>query len=79
MEFAYKKLIEQHKIDISKLPEEALIGIETIKNIQKSITMLEKRPGGNPAGISPKTLAKIKANDKWIVNEILDYLDSQIP
>ena len=69
--FAYEKLMQEHNLSISDLPEDAKIGITTLKDIEKSIKMAEKK--GNV--VSEKTYAKIKANDKWVVKEILDFVD----
>lgn len=76
MEYAYKKLLEREGISVNELPEDAKLGIETINQIERGIAMLKKSPrykGNIPA----KTIAKIKANDKWVVNEILDYIDGK--
>ena len=71
MEYAYEKLMQQHKLSYAELPSDAKVGIDTIKNIEKSITMLEKKG----KKVSQSVINKIKANDKWIVNEILDFVD----
>lgn len=69
--FAYEQLMQENNLSINDLPEDAKIGISTLKDIQKYIKMAEKK--GNT--INNKTLAKIKANDKWVVKEILDFID----
>lgn len=69
--YAYQKLLAEHKIVESDLPADAKVGITAIKNIEKAINMAEK----NGKKISPETIAKIKANDKWVCNEILDFVD----
>jgi hypothetical protein len=61
----------ENKLTVAQLPEDAKIGITAIMNIEKAISMAEKKG----KKISPDTIAKIKANDKWVVNEILDFLD----
>ena len=71
MEYAYEKLMKQHNLTYAELPSDAKVGIDTIKNIEKSIAMVEKRG----KTVSQSVINKIKANDKWIVNEILDYVD----
>ncbi len=68
--YAYEKLMAEHKLEFKDLPEDAKIGIETIKNIDKMVKLNEKK-GKAP---SPAIVAKIKANDKWVVNEILDFI-----
>ena len=69
--YAYEKLMEEHNLTFVELPEEARVGIETIKGIEVAIKLNEKRG----IKVSEKTLIKLKANDKWTVNEILDYVE----
>ena len=76
MEYAYLKLLKQHNLKETDLPEDAQIGIENIKAIERGIAMLQKSPKYR-GSIPPKTIAKIKANDKWVVNEILEVLDGR--
>lgn len=71
MEYAYEKLMHEHQLTYAELPIDAKVGIDTIKNIEKSITMLEKKG----KKVSQSVINKIKANDKWIVSEIIDYVD----
>ncbi len=71
IKYAYQKLMAENKLTVAQLPEDAKIGITAIMNIEKAISMAEKKG----KKISPDTIAKIKANDKWVVNEILDFLD----
>jgi len=71
IKYAYQKLMAEHKLTVAQLPEDAKIGITAIMNIEKAISMAEKKG----KKISPDTIAKIKANDKWVVNEILDFID----
>jgi|694.fasta_scaffold36256_9 hypothetical protein len=69
--YAYQKLMAEHNLKVSDLPEDARVGITTINNIEKSMKMAEKQ-GKN---VSDDTMSKIKANDKWIVQEILDFVE----
>lgn len=71
IKYAYQKLMAENKLTVAQLPEDAKIGITAIMNIEKAISMAEKKG----KKINPDTIAKIKANDKWVVNEILDFLD----
>jgi TATA-binding protein-associated factor Taf7 len=71
IKYAYEKLMQEKKLSVNDLPEDAKVGITILKDIEKSRKMAEK--GGKT--VSDKTIAKIKANDKWVVNEILDFLD----
>ena len=69
--YAYEKLMAEHNLTVEQLPEDAKVGIKTIKDIEKAMAMAEKQG----KKVKPETLAKIKANDKWIVNEILDFVE----
>ena len=71
MEFMYKKAIEENKLKVSQLPEDAQTGIKEIESVLKSFAMLEKR------GIKPteNSMKKLKSLDKWVYYEILDYLE----
>jgi hypothetical protein len=73
MQYAYQKLMAENNLTLAELPEDAKLGIEAIKNIEKSINMAEK----SGKRVSPQTMAKIKANDKWVVREILDYIEDE--
>lgn len=71
MKYAYEKLMEEENLKLADLPSDAKIGIGQIKKIEKAILMAQ----ATGKKISSETIAKIRANDKWIVQEILDYLD----
>ena len=71
MQYAYQKLMEEYGLSYNDLPEDAKHGIEAIRNIEKAINMAEK----NGKAVSSKTMAKIKANDKWVVQEIVDFVE----
>jgi DNA integrity scanning protein DisA with diadenylate cyclase activity len=73
MQYAYQKLMAENNLTLAQLPEDAKLGIETIKNIEKAVNMAEK----SGKSVSSQTMAKIKANDKWVVREILDYLEDE--
>jgi hypothetical protein len=73
MQYAYQKLMAENDLTLAELPEDAKLGIEAIKNIEKAVNMAEKKG----KRVSPQTMAKIKANDKWVVREILDYIDDE--
>ena len=73
MEYAYVKLMQEHNLTLNDLNEDAINGINTIKDIEKSINMLAKR-GKN---VSAKVISKIKTNDKWVCGEILEILDGK--
>jgi hypothetical protein len=71
MELKYKQALEEHDLSISELPEDAKIGITNINDVLKGISMLEKK-GKQP---SQQTYNKLRAMDKWVYYEILDYLN----
>ena len=73
MQYAYQKLMAQHELTYSELPEDAKTGIDVIKDVEKAINMAEKK--GNT--ISQKTYNKLKINDKFVVGEILDYVNDR--
>ena len=60
MQYAYQKLMEQHELTYSELPEDAKTGIDVIKDVEKAIKMAQ----GRGAAISEKTYNKLKVNDK---------------
>jgi endo-alpha-1,4-polygalactosaminidase (GH114 family) len=70
MELQYKKALEKNNLNVIDLPEDAQTGISEINNVLKAFNMLEKK-GGKPTA---KSLKKLKAMDKWVYYEILDYL-----
>ena len=73
IELQYKKALESNKLKESQLPEDAQIGIDTITNSIKAANMLEKR--GKKVG--DKAIKKIKAMDKWVYYEILDFVQDK--
>jgi len=73
MEYAYEKLMKDNNLTLNDLNEDAINGIDSIKQVEKSINMLAKK-GKN---VSAKVLSKVKSNDKWICGEILQILDGK--
>lgn len=73
MQYAYEKLMSDEKLTLAELPEDAKIGIEAIKKIERMLVISEKK-GRKPTA---KVLNKLKANDKWVVREILDYMEGK--
>jgi hypothetical protein len=71
MDLKYKKALEEHDLTISELPQDAKIGITNINDVLKGISMLEKR-GKQP---TQQTYDKLRAMDKWVYYEILDYIN----
>lgn len=73
MEHAYEKLMKEHNLSLNELPVDAKIGIESIQQIVKAINLAEK----TNKNVKPVVYDKIKANDKWVVREILDYVENK--
>ena len=71
IEFAYQKLMVEHKLTNAQLNEDAITGISAIADIVQGITMLEKR-GKEP---TQKTISKIRSLDKWVSGEIMDIVN----
>jgi hypothetical protein len=71
MQYAYEKMMDEYDLEYSELPKDAKVGIQAIKKIEKAIVMAEAK--GND--ISQDTIEKIKANDRWVMSEILDYVN----
>lgn len=70
---AYEKLMQEHKLVLADLTEDARIGIDTIKKIEKAINLSNHK--GNK--VSDSVLKKVEANDRWVVREILDMLEEK--
>ncbi len=77
--YAYLTLMSEHKLTINDLPEGAQTGIDSIKNIELAISMATKKAAKNGKGYEPseKTKKKIFHFDKWVTNEIMDYLEEK--
>ena len=71
MELKYVAELEKHNVSLSDLPEDAKTGVEQIGQVIRAVKMLEKK-GKSP---TVKTLNKIKAMDKWVSFEIIDYVN----
>ena len=77
--YAYEKLMEENNISLTELPEDAKTGIASLKNIELAISMAQKKAAKNNKTFVPSaaTNSKIKAYDKWVTGEIVDYLDEK--
>lgn len=71
--YNYEKLMEQEGLELSALPEDARIGIETIAKMNRVIALTESKG----KKIRPEVHKKIAANDKWVTREILDFLENK--
>lgn len=73
MKYAYEKLMEENNLTLSELPSDAKQGINQIKKIEKAIKMVQSRG----KSVSKDVIEQVRVNDKWIVREILDYLEDK--
>ena len=71
MDFLYLSAMEEHGLSYNELPEDAQTGIDSIKDVVRAFRLAEKR-GQKPTA---KAVKKLKAMDKWVYYEILDYLN----
>lgn len=71
MVYAYEKLMREHNLEFSELPSDAKDAIEEMPKIEAII----ERKKQNGEVVSPSTINKLRLNDKFIVREILDYID----
>ena len=71
--YAYEQLLNENNLSVADLPADAKLGIKQIKQIANAKKMTEAR-GQN---VSQAVLNKIKANDKWVVREIIDFLNDK--
>lgn len=69
----YEKLMEENGLALADLNKEAIVAIQTISDVKKSINMLSKKG----KTISDKVIEKIKTNDKWACQEILEIIDGK--
>jgi len=78
-QYAYQKLLAEHKLSISDLPADARIGINGISKIEAAINMQDKKAEKNGKTYTPseEVKANIKAFDKWVVREILDFVEDK--
>ena len=70
MQYGYERLMDEYDLTYSELPNDAKVSIQAIKKIEKAMNMAE----ATGKKVSKDTIEKIKANDKWTMNEILDYV-----
>lgn len=63
--------IEKYDINIDELPEDAQTGISNIEEILRGFHALDSR-GLEP---KPQTVKKLMAIDKWVYNEIIDFVE----
>ncbi len=79
MEKAYTKLLAEHKLSVKDLPADAQIGIKSINKIEVAIGLQEKKAekAGKKYTPSASVISDMKAYDKWVVREILDYVEDK--
>src|ERR1035437_4756030 len=71
IELQYKKSLKDNKVKESDLSEDARSGILALADYLKSL----KRKETEGKKLNPQTLNKIKAVDKWVCYEILDFIN----
>jgi hypothetical protein len=71
MELAYKKLMDEHGLKLSDLPEEAVIAIKSVQQVAHGIEQNEKRG----KRVNDDTFRKLKSLDKHAMREIMDYVE----
>ena len=71
MELQYVKALEQYGLKESELSEDAMVGVQQIKDVIKMMTLAEKQG----KSISEKTFKKLRTLDKWVYYEILDQVN----
>lgn len=72
-QLAYQKLMADNQITLEELPNDAKQGIKELNKVLHAMSMTENR--GQKT--KPETIEKIKRNDKWLVREILDYMEEK--
>ena len=70
MELMYVKALKENDLKVSSLPEDAQVGINEIRKVLAGFDMAERK-GRNP---TPTAIKKLKAMDKWVYYEILDFV-----
>ncbi len=73
MEYAYEKLMTEHKLTLDELPKDAQVGIKSIGKIKGAINLAEKRG----LRVKPAIYDQMQALDKWVVREILDHVENK--
>lgn len=78
--YAYEKLITEHKLKQSDLPEEVQIAILGLQDISRGSLLQSQRAqkAGKVYTISPVSKKKIEQLDKWACRGILEHLDGDI-
>jgi len=71
MEYAYQSLLNEYKLNVSDLSEDAQIGIQNIQSIDRMIKLAERKG----TKVRTDVIKKLKANDKWVCREILDQIE----
>jgi len=70
MDLMYVKALKENDLKVSTLPEDAQVGINEIRKVIAGFDMAERK-GRKP---TPTAIKKLKAMDKWVYYEILDFV-----
>jgi hypothetical protein len=71
MELQYVKALENYGLKESDLSEDAMFGVQQIKDVIKMMTLAEKQG----KVITERTFKKLRTLDKWTYYEILDQVN----
>jgi flagellar biosynthesis GTPase FlhF len=79
MPYAYETLLAKHNLSVSGLPKDAQDGIAQIQSTERGLNLLKKKAekSGKPFKLSGEAQTKVSLWDKFVVREIMDFLDDK--
>ncbi len=79
MPYAYESLLTKHKLSVSDLPKDAQDGIAQIQSTERGLNLLRKKAekSGKPFKLSGEAQTKVLLWDKFVMREIMDFLDDK--
>jgi DNA-binding Xre family transcriptional regulator len=69
MKLSFEKIMAEHNISLEELPKDVQLTINEVSELRNRI-MSKKQIG---QAITPETMEKLKAKDRMLVKELLDY------
>jgi len=69
MKLSFEKIMAEHDISLEELPKDVQLTINEVSELRNRL-MAKKQIG---QAISPETMEKLKAKDRMLVKELLDY------
>ncbi len=80
MKYGYEKLIKEHNLEVSTLPEEVKNAIAYLQDVEKGINALKARLKkiNKEYKQSPSVSAKIKQLDTWAIRGINEFLEGDV-